>query len=298
MIYLNDTYKECVPKSECKPICMIKDGKTYYEGEVTYQDECATCRCSKKKEVCSGVKCALEISTEKTIIEGTTVVAGDQEQPKCSKGWTRWYDDDHDTSGKVVRLNDDESLPRYDCNERVFGTCKKQYMKKIECRVVGSHESSDFMDENVSCNLQDGLACIGQCHDYELRVFCECDEELSTTPKPTEKPETGKTCDSSIAEYKEYPGDCHKFLHCQPNSNGDWHYVEKTCGETTMFNPIMNICDHITTVQEIKPVCNEEKEKPAKLTECPEGQVMSECANQCEYACHFYATVSVCSLKF
>ncbi|CAD7005476.1 unnamed protein product [Ceratitis capitata] len=154
MIYLNDTYKECVPKADCKPVCMLREGKTYYEGDITYQDECATCRCSKKKEVCSGVKCKEALTTTERpnnlIIDSTTSQPLNTDtQPKCVRGWTRWFDKDTDTS-------------------------------------VGTHESPDYMDENVRCNLVEGLVCRGQCHDYELRVFCECDEPLVLPPASTE----------------------------------------------------------------------------------------------------------------
>ncbi|XP_037934058.1 hemocytin isoform X2 [Teleopsis dalmanni] len=293
MIYLNDTYKECVPKSECKPVCMVKDEITYYEGDVTYQDACATCRCSKKKEVCSGVKCEKELTTNLPIIDGTTEKPiCTENQTKCVRGWTRWYDKDADSSNKTTRLNDEEKLPRYDRLEKIYSSCEKKYMKKIECRVVNTHESSDYMDENVFCNLREGLACVGQCHDYEIRVFCECEEAETTTVAPTEKPLIGKVCDTLIAEYKEFPGDCHKFLHCQPSSvEGKWAYVEKTCGEFMMFNPTMNICDHIATVQGIKPTCGEPTPESLKEQKCPDGTEMSDCANQCEHTCHHYGMI-------
>lgn len=292
LIYSNDTYRHCVPKSECKPVCMVKDEKTYYEGDILYQDACSTCRCSKRKEVCSGVRCTEDIITDKPskIIEGTTLKPiSDEMQSKCIKGWTRWFDNDNDSSGKLVRLNDEEKLPRYNRGESIYGTCQTKYMKEIECRVVNSHEPSDFMDENVDCNLQNGLTCVGQCHDYEIRVFCQCQEkEISVFPH-TEKPEIGQKCDSLMAEYKEHPEDCHRFLHCTPKSTGEWTYVEKTCGDNMMFNPVMNTCDHIRVVQELKPMCNI---NDTDVDICPEGQIMSDCANQCEHTCHFYGMVS------
>uniref|UniRef100_A0A1I8Q8K8 Hemocytin n=1 Tax=Stomoxys calcitrans TaxID=35570 RepID=A0A1I8Q8K8_STOCA len=292
LIYLNDTYKECVPKSECKPVCMIKDGITYYEGDITYQDECSTCRCSKKKEICNGVKCAEELITPNPVIDGTTLKPlKTEEQTKCVKGWTRWFDDDPYASNNVIRLDDSEKLPRYDRMESIYGTCKKEFMKKIECRVVNTHESSEFMDENVFCNLQNGLNCVGNCHDYEIRVFCECDAVAETTPKPTEKPEIGLACDSVISEYKEFPGDCHKFLHCQPKVDGSWHYVEKTCGDSMMFNPIMFVCDHIATVQELKPICGKKDDSGVLGLLCPPNTVWSDCANQCERTCHYYGQI-------
>ncbi|KAH8270632.1 hypothetical protein KR018_012544 [Drosophila ironensis] len=298
-IYMNDTYRDCVPKAECKPVCMIKEGKTFYEGDITYTDACATCRCSKRKEICSGVKCEAPTTPGRLapIIEGTTIAPmATQNQTKCVKGWTRWCDKDTDSSHKSVRLNDEEKVPRYDRLESVYGTCLKQYMTKVECRVKESHEAPEQMDENVVCNLQEGLRCIGMCHDYELRAFCQCDvEPPSDTHKPTENPLTGLPCDAGAVEYKEFPGECHKFLHCQPKGiNGEGIYVEKTCGEFMMFNPTMSVCDHIATVQEINPRCGTAPRSDPELEIkklCPENQEWSDCANQCEHTCHYYGSI-------
>lgn len=195
-----------------------------------------------------------------------------------------------------MRLNDEETVPRYDRLESVYGTCLRQYMTKVECRVKETHEAPEQMDENVICNLEEGLRCIGKCHDYELRAFCQCDEEPpSEIPKTTEKPQLGMMCDATIAEYKEFPKDCHKFLHCQPKGvDGGWIYVEKTCGEYMMFNPTMFICDHIATVKEIKPSCETKanlEPEPESIKQCPDGKVWTSCANQCEHTCHYYASI-------
>ncbi|ALC44456.1 Hml, partial [Drosophila busckii] len=293
-IYLNDTYRDCVPKAECKPVCMVKDDKTYYEGDITFQDECATCRCSKRKEICSGVKCDdPALVTQPPVIEGITErPMATQNSTKCVLGWTRWFDKDADASEKTVRLNDEEKLPRYDRLESVYGTCLKQYMTKVECRVKNTQEPPEQMDENVVCSLAEGLRCIGKCHDYELRAFCQCEgEEAPTTPAPVEQPKIGSDCDVGIVEYKEYPGDCHKFLHCQPKGvEGGWVYVEKTCGEFMMFNPVMFFCDHIATVQELNPKCGKPKLE-TDLEQCDEGKVWSDCANQCEHTCHYFGSI-------
>lgn len=299
-IYLNDTYRDCVPKAECKPVCMVKEGKTYYEGDVTYTDACATCRCSKRKEICSGVKCEAPTTPKQwsPIIEGTTTSPplATQNQTKCVKGWTRWCDKDRDSSDKSVRLNDEEKLPRYDRLENIYGTCLKEYMTKVECRVKGTHEDPAQMDENVVCNLDVGLQCTGKCHDYELRAFCQCDDQpLPDIPKPTEKPQIGLACDAAIVQYKEFPGDCHKFLQCQPNAvDGSWIYVEKTCGDFMMYNPSLFICDHIATVQQINPRCGTKptlEPEPEPIRQCPEGQIWADCANQCEHTCHYYGSI-------
>lgn len=113
----------------------------------------------KRKEICSGVKCDVPVTTghPAPLVEGTTLPTplATQNQTKCVKGWTRWCDKDRDTSDKSVRLNDEEKVPRYDRMENVYGTCLKQYMTKVECRVKDTHEAPEQMDENVVCSLEE-----------------------------------------------------------------------------------------------------------------------------------------------
>ncbi|XP_055854171.1 hemocytin [Episyrphus balteatus] len=301
MIYLNDSFTKCVPKSECKPVCMLKDGKTFYEGDVTFVDDCQTCRCTKKKEVCSGVPCAKQLTTTQSslieIASSTVIPQQTQEESKCISGWTRWINNDENSNNneRNLKLNDEEKLPKYDRFEIIYGTCEKKFMKKIECRVVDSHEKAELMDENVYCTLEDGLVCNGNCHDYEIRVFCRCGseeiEEVLTEPQtPAKLIDLGKACNATIEEYKEYPGDCFKFLQCLPKFDGTWDYVEKTCGPSMMFNPVFHVCDHIASVQAIKPMCGEKVEttEPTTVAVCPPGKVWSECSNHCEHTCHYF----------
>lgn len=56
-IYKNDSFSECVPKSECKPICLQVNGITYLEGDIMTIDSCHTCKCTRGKSVCTGLPC-------------------------------------------------------------------------------------------------------------------------------------------------------------------------------------------------------------------------------------------------
>ena len=56
-------------------------------------------------------------------------------------------------------------------------------MVAIECRTVGGHISHKKTGDVVECNLSSGLRCTpggikgrNVCHDYEIRVLCNCGE--------------------------------------------------------------------------------------------------------------------------
>ncbi|XP_070069456.1 hemocytin-like [Drosophila takahashii] len=279
-IYLNDSYSTCVPRTDCKPVCLVRNDITYFEGDITYTDECATCRCSKKKEVCSGKPCPPTTTTVKPPTTGT-------EDPKdpfgkyCVNGWTRWLDRGSSLGG--INLNDLEPLPNFDAFENIYGTCDRRFQKDIECRVKDTKQSYELVDDNVSCDLSRGLVCVGKCHDYEIRVYCECEDYDITTSRPPPPPPPGEKCDPSLQIFKEYPGDCFKYLRCEHiPGNSNWHWVPGSCGAHMMYNPVIGACDHVATVTRLKPQCGKNKDR------CRDDEEWNECANQCEHTCHFY----------
>lgn len=58
-VYSNSSYLECVPKSSCKPLCLMENGIVYYEGDVMASDACHSCICSRGSKICSGVPCTI-----------------------------------------------------------------------------------------------------------------------------------------------------------------------------------------------------------------------------------------------
>lgn len=56
-VYNNGSYIDCVPKSTCKPICLVENGVTYYEGDIMISDACHSCTCTRGSKVCSGKPC-------------------------------------------------------------------------------------------------------------------------------------------------------------------------------------------------------------------------------------------------
>lgn len=193
--------------------------------------------------------------------------------------------DDASTSKSVTKLNDYEPLPNAFMlkNYKNSAFCDADQQTEIECRSVDSRLHPKEIGEDAECSLERGLFCQGQCHDYEIRVYCSCgddDVEIITMPsasrttqkykQPIYKSEKivemttetivihhGSICDPAIP-HVEKPGSCHEFYHCTMDTTGAWKYVEKTCGKDMMYNPQAMVCDHIASVQQIRPECGEE----------------------------------------
>jgi von Willebrand factor len=60
-VYDNSSYMSCVAKSLCKPVCLVDNDKTYYEGDVMTSDACHTCKCTRGSKTCSGEPCSVDV---------------------------------------------------------------------------------------------------------------------------------------------------------------------------------------------------------------------------------------------
>lgn len=185
--------------------------------------------------------------------------------------------------------------------------CSTDFFGAIECRTVVNHTSPKKTGQNVECSLERGLVCKGQCFDFEIRVFCECPDitRAASTPSPlrTTQPPLMPyvavsplplsnyitVCDPKIPNV-EHPFSCTKFLQCVMTQNSSFVYTEKTCGDTTMFNPKSMVCDWPANVQAIKPKCSLSPTEQLREVKpvCPAGFVWSECAIPCNRACNYY----------
>lgn len=326
-IYANDSYTECVPKSVCRPVCLTVNGVDYFEGDEIKSDNCQACHCSKGSEVCIGVPCT---STSILPYHVPPVYNQDASQD-CKSGWSEWINQermpDESAHKNLTKFNDHEPLPNAFMlkNYKNSAFCDADYMIQIECRCVRSHLHPKEMGEDAECSLERGLVCQGNCHDYEIRVLCSCNDDVEiftipsvqqTTPRyiqpvynskiiqsTTETPSIyGSICTPNA--HVEKPGNCHEFYHCTMNTSGSWVYVEKTCGNDMMFNPEASVCDFIDNVKRIKPQCGELEHKVVEhetvieeisiVTKdkqdkrCPQGKIWSDCAVPCGRACHFY----------
>lgn len=327
-IYRNTSYLECVPKSICRPVCMSLNGIDYYEGDEIHGDNCQTCHCTKGKKICIGAPCTAS-STIPYHVQPVIVNQGDA-SVSCKYGWSEWINqeilDDGDKQKDNTKIGDHEPLPNSFMlkNYKNSAFCDADYMTKIECRSVDTHQHPKTIDEDVECSLEKGLICRGQCHDYEIRVYCDCNESIEilmlptigrTTHLPGEADEIrskivqqtvtestkiisaenkyNSICDPTIP-YVKKPGDCHKFYHCTMNASGVWIYVEETCGNDMMFDPQAKVCDYIANVKKINHQCAggpKIVETSIQITyehSCPVGKVWSECAIPCGRSCHFY----------
>lgn len=331
-IYKNDSYIECVPKSVCKPICLQIDGKPYYEGDVTKSDNCQTCHCSKGKQVCIGIPCA-----PTSILPHHNNNTVQDSQVNCTSGWTDWLNQDKlgidvKSTKANTKTGDVEPLPSEvvlkNSNQKVF--CSPTFMKQIECRTTDTRANPKKTGEDVECSLEKGLICVGQCHDYEIRVMCDCEDNIDIFTPPVLEPHipppvlvgviqatttevvpVDVVCDPT-RPHVEFPGDCYKFLHCQQSADGSWRYVEKTCGPDMMFQPNSMTCDYKASVVNIKPLCAETTTVqplvpavtiPAAVvieeSKCPPEKLWSDCAVPCGRACHYYGkylqTMGLCT---
>ncbi|CAK1581500.1 unnamed protein product [Parnassius mnemosyne] len=285
-VYSNSTLTECVPRAKCRPVCMtLENGKEILEGEVIEEDECHTCRCSKKTKVCTGQPCPTE-----TTPPGPSTSPKPLDEPlKCVPGWTGWINRGPPEIGPDGASVESEPLPRP--NELVIGSpmCKADMIKKIECRTVDSHKTAKETGLDVECSLEKGLVCHEQentCPDFEIRVFCECGETFQ--------------CLNVTHPNNPHPTDCSKFYECTPDlMNPDKpHAVLKQCGEGLLYNPKLMICDWPAAVYAVRPECGSTPSTtptttattPLPITTgiCPPGQVFSSCAYPCDNLCEHF----------
>lgn len=138
--------------------------------------------------------------------------------------------------------------------------------------------------------------------------------QVVTTPKTWKTKPYLTACDPAVPHI-EHPYSCYKFLHCVPDLEGKYYYVEKTCNPPTMYHPISMVCEWPESVFLVKSKCGSKPEEPepdweetviieetiiynktvpAKnvseeiWTLCQDGFVWSECAYPCGFACKYY----------
>lgn len=187
-IYQNDSYASCVPQSQCRPVCLELDGKLYFEGDQTRSDNCQTCHCSKGKEVCIGAPC----TAPSILPDHGPAFKLDDAQVDCKSGWSEWINQDKlsdnaKSEKNNMKTGDIEPLPSDFLlkNFKNSAFCPRELMKKIECRTVDTHSEPKLLGEDVECSLEKGLIGAGLCHDYEIRVLCDCKDDIEIFTLPT-----------------------------------------------------------------------------------------------------------------
>lgn len=236
----------------------------------------------------------------------------------CITGWSGWMNQDSlDQSNQqnlktskmsYFKEDDIEPLPSkmQMMNMTKGAVCLPENFAAVECQSVVGHHRPKQTNQNAECSLERGLVCLGQCFDYEIRVYCECGDvtpnplNVTTLPsRPTVNPVIPivppiaptpaplmKLCDPNVPNV-EHPSSCSMYLQCVLSQKGSYVYIEKTCGPSTMFNPKSMVCDHVANVKAIKPKCAAEP-TPQPPKTCPPGYSWSDCALPCNRACNYY----------
>ena len=100
--------------------------------------------------------------------------------PECHEtGWTKWI------SVTDPRKNEDGDLETYDNIRGVYRHfCPSDHVTYIQCRSIATKQGFQYgRDVHVTCDVAHGLRCFnkqqpfGECDDYEIRVFCQCDND-------------------------------------------------------------------------------------------------------------------------
>ncbi|CAH0722011.1 unnamed protein product, partial [Brenthis ino] len=322
-VYSNSSLSECVPRARCRRPCMVVGAREVAEGELLEEDACHSCRCSKGERVCTGQPCATETTGSPLPPETTP-----HDQPlTCKSGWTEWLSRGAPEISSDGASVDNEPLPL--SNELTIGSpmCKKEMMTKIECRTVSDYKTPKETGLNVECSLEKGLVCLEAektCPDFEIRVYCECEEPFQ--------------CLDAAHPSRAHPTDCSQFYECTP---GGTHAVLKSCAPGLQYNPAAMVCDWPAAVALLRPECaaattttpttttsttttsttvtsttelwtppmlapvpprEELEELPTTTTtttsvpetttsRCPPGQVFKECAFPCDKLCDHFKQV-------
>nr|XP_053625822.1 hemocytin isoform X2 [Plodia interpunctella] len=302
-VYSNSSLTECVPRAKCKPVCMtLEDGTEVPEGGVIEEDACHSCRCSKKHKVCTGQPCSTVAPT--ATITATSPKPHD-EPLKCASGWSDWvskHTPEVNAKGQSVDL---EPLPEHKDFQIGSPMCKPDMMTKIECRTKVNHQTPKQTGLDVECSLERGLVCRetgNTCPDFEIRVYCQCEEEFQ--------------CLNADHPSYPHPKNCAQFYECTPDlmHPDKPHTALKNCAEGTLYNPNSMVCDWPSTVFEIRPECKNETGKLMKIAllelpttpqtypdttfnfepvrprprPCAAGRALQPCAFPCDQLCdHF-----------
>ncbi|XP_059485087.1 hemocytin isoform X2 [Neocloeon triangulifer] len=258
-IYKSVSDLRCIAESSCKPICMIKDNVTYYEGDLVEQDDCHTCHCSKHKTICRGEPCMKDsIATEPVTnatrsITYSTVSVTFTTQPVtyatervttteptttetfthhwCEDGWTEWFNNSHPER----ESGDYEYIA--DIRNKGGKICSQTEIKKVECKFIDNQGSAA---KGVKTAKRKGV----------LKGFKESGDIATCRKK------IGLTCKNA-------------------------EQVDMICEDYAIR--ALCECEKSTTVQESTTPRIE-----VSTPECPPGYEWRNCLRECSELCHSY----------
>ncbi|XP_011303247.1 hemocytin [Fopius arisanus] len=300
-VWRNSSFHDCVPRSDCKPICLERNNSVYYEGDIISSDSCQTCFCSRGKVICNGAPC--------TTVEPTTIP---MIQPgKCVSGWTNWLNRHspkrvpiekspikHMVKGRIKGSETSMDIEPLPSMIELFtlknsSRCERSFMVDIRCRTVDEHLTPKDTGLDVECSLERGLYCTAErneiCPDFEISILCRCDDDTteSSTTTTTSEPVTNDPRDECKLDTTTFSlQDCSVFYECMPTPNGN-KLVKKTCGSTMYYNTQSKTCDWPQTVALFRPECRSitTTESP---NPCKPGEEFKVCAIDCRQTCDMF----------
>ncbi|XP_058797462.1 hemocytin [Phymastichus coffea] len=294
-VYLNSSYAECVPRTDCKPVCTIINGTIYYEGDKVKGDDCHSCFCSRGKVLCKGLPCQVPFSTPLSYTQ-----VGGTEEEKCRSGWTTWLNRDRPKDDRF--RNEIEEMPSTVELLNVNATtavCDRTQMIDIRCRKVNTALSHKEVGLNVDCGIDTGFVCRlsdnrgENCPDFEISVLCDCGDD----PPPMTAPPAIDPC--VLNTYQSSPLNCFDFFHCGIGPSGSNEWIPKTCAPDMMFNDRIDICDWPANVEVVRPECLGVHFAETPESRCNPGEHWDDCAIRCSQTCHGYnhllTTTEVCN---
>ncbi|GAB6030548.1 hypothetical protein CHUAL_007413 [Chamberlinius hualienensis] len=157
----------CLNPAECT--CITDEGKLLPPGDFI-NSGCYRCQC-----IANLLECVDICQTTTTTSTETSTIA-------CIDEYTDWFS-----------INVPDGVGERENIETIrksgIEICVNRHVSKIECRDKATQVPFyGTKDRQLTCNLQNGFICENQhqtdynsCGDYEIRFFCQCVPELTTT---------------------------------------------------------------------------------------------------------------------
>ncbi|XP_077495549.1 uncharacterized protein LOC144106577 isoform X2 [Amblyomma americanum] len=196
----------CVPAQHC-PCALPGREAPLAPGEVVEID-CEKCQCANNRVGCVSVPgCGTTAQPETTATPAPTTVWSPSPEGGC---WTPWLNGDSPEGP-----GDFEDVRTLQAEGKA---CAQP--AAIECRVAAEKTHWSQTGQKVECSLEQGLRCwnsdngLQGCSDYEVRLYCPCEEAVptTTTAKEVVPPECRQGWSSWVNSHPLYELGDHESL--------------------------------------------------------------------------------------
>ncbi|KAL1438753.1 hypothetical protein MTO96_047682 [Rhipicephalus appendiculatus] len=165
--------ESCVPAQHCP--CSLPGRETPLAPGEVVELECEKCQCLHNQVSCVSIPgCGTTAAPETTTTPAPTTVWSPSPEGGC---WTPWLNDDVPEGP-----GDFEDMRTLQAEGKA---CVDP--AAIECRVAGNKTHWTQAGQKVECSLKHGMRCWNSdnrphgCLDYEVRLYCPCEEVIPTT---------------------------------------------------------------------------------------------------------------------